>query len=275
MKPPGNGFSIIEGSIANENNTYMKFLRLLYSRYCFLVFILLFLVLSPLFIIFVQRQRWHYYAYKLNNLWARAFYKLVFFPIEIVFEAPLDKNRQYIFCPNHTSFLDIPIMGFTPVYFVFVGKSSISKVPLFGYMYRKLHITVDRDKLRSKYQSFLESVEAVEQGKSLVIFPEGGMRTKNPPEMTSFKEGAFRTAIEKQIPVIPVTIPFNWIILPDDPRFLVTRRKSKLIFHSPISTEGMTLGDVGTLKNTVFQIIDKELKKQNNIKKTEKMPVEK
>lgn len=248
----------------------MKFLRLLYSRYCFLVFILIFLLLFPFFLITVQREPWHYYAYKLNHFWAKTFYRLAFLPIEVVYEQPLDKDKQYIFCPNHTSFLDIPIMGFTPVFFVFVGKSSISRVPLFGYMYRKLHITVDRSKLKSRYLTLQKSIRAIDQGKSLVIFPEGGMRTTNPPEMVPFKDGPFRTAIEKQIPVIPVTIPFNWIILPDDNKFLVNRLTSKLIFHAPVSTEGLTLEDLDDLKNKVYKIMDGELKRQNRKYRSDK-----
>ena len=240
----------------------MKILRLLYSRYCFLQFILLFLLLLPFFLIAVQRKQWHYYAYWLNRIWAKAFYALCFFSIKVEYRAPLDKTRQYVFCPNHTSFLDIPIMGFTPIYFVFVGKSSIAKVPLFGYMYRKLHITVNRKKLRSKYDALERSKQAIDDGKSLVIFPEGGIVTTSPPTMGRFKDGPFRIAIEKQIPIIPVTIPYNWIILPDDGKMLVTRRQSRLIYHEPIETVGMSLEDIDRLKEKVYHIIDKELKKE-------------
>lgn len=240
----------------------MKILRLLYSRYCFLQFILLFLLLLPFFLIAVQRKQWHYYAYWLNRIWAKAFYALCFFSIKVEYRAPLDKTRQYVFCPNHTSFLDIPIMGFTPIYFVFVGKSSIAKVPLFGYMYRKLHITVNRKKLRSRYDALERSKQAIDDGKSLVIFPEGGIVTTSPPKMGRFKDGPFRIAIEKQIPIIPVTIPYNWIILPDDGKMLVTWRRSKLIYHEPIETVGMTLEDIDRLKEKVYHIIDKELKKE-------------
>lgn len=240
----------------------MKILKLIYSRYCFFQFILLFLLLLPFFLILVQRRQWHYYAYLLNRLWAKVFYVLCFFSLKVEFKAPLDKNRQYVFCPNHTSFLDIPLMGFTPIYFVFVGKSSIAKVPLFGYMYRKLHITVNRNNLRSKYETLERSKQAIDDGKSLVIFPEGGIVTSSPPAMGRFKDGPFRIAIEKQIPIIPVTIPYNWIILPDDGKMMVTRRRSKLIYHEPIETTGMSLEDIDHLKEKVFQIIDKELKKE-------------
>lgn len=237
------------------------------------MFALLFLLLMPFFLILVQRERWHCYAYRLNHYWAKIFYAVCFFSLEIEYKAPIDKSKQYIFCPNHTSFLDIPLMGFTPVYFVFVGKSSISKVPLFGYMYKKLHVTVDRNSLKSKYITIERSKEAIEEGKSLVIFPEGGIVSQAPPNMARFKDGPFRVAIEKQIPVIPVTIPYNWIILPDDGKMMVTKRHSKLIFHEPISTLGMNINDVDLLKDRVYQIIENELKKYHTFKASGKNSV--
>ena len=84
-----------------------------------------------------------------------------------------------------------------------------------------------------------------------------------PPEMVRFKDGAFRLAIEKQIPVVPVTIPNNWIILPPD-EFLVRLGKVKVIFHEPIETKGMTLADTDPLKHRVFNIIKDELSKYAN-----------
>ena len=105
-----------------------------------------------------------------------------------------------------------------------------------------------------------QSQEAIDNGKSLVIYPEGGIMTKKEPVMGKFKDGAFRTAIEKQIPVVPVTIPYNWIILPPY-EFLVWRGRIKVIFHEPIETTGLTLNDVDMLKEKVFTVINEELKK--------------
>ncbi len=106
----------------------------------------------------------------------------------------------------------------------------------------------------------IKSLEAIDEGKSLVIYPEGGIITKKDPVMGRFKEGAFRVAIEKQIPIVPVTIPHNWIILPPY-EFLVWRGRIRVIFHEPIETKGLTLDDVDSLKNKVFTIMHEELKK--------------
>jgi 1-acyl-sn-glycerol-3-phosphate acyltransferase len=183
-------------------------------------------------------------------------------PFKTEYRFKLNTKSQYIFCPNHTSYMDIPTMGLNKHNTIFVSKSDIKKVPLFGYMYSKLHILVDRKKLKSRYTSMVRSIEAIDEGKSLVIYPEGGILSKHPPHMADFKDGAFRVAIEKQIPIVPVTIPYNWIILPDN-EFLLQWHKVKVIFHEPVSTQGLTINDVDALKQKVRAIINEELKKHS------------
>ncbi|MBI3218067.1 MAG: 1-acyl-sn-glycerol-3-phosphate acyltransferase [Bacteroidetes bacterium] len=187
---------------------------------------------------------------------------LTFLPYRVECRTKLDRTKQYIFCPNHFSYLDIPTMGLNPVNTIFVGKNDMEKIPLFGFMYRKLHITVNRASLKSRFNTILASMKAIDEGKSLVIYPEGGMVTKEPPKMCAYKDGAFRTAIEKQIAVVPVTIPYNWIILPDEEKMRLHRGTVKVIFHAPIETTNMTLNDIPALKQLVFSIIDEELKKE-------------
>ncbi len=152
-------------------------------------------------------------------------------------------------------------MGFAPNNFVFVGKSSIKKAPLFGYMFNRLHIAVNRQSRKSSYTTYLRSSEVIKNGRSLVIFPEGGIVSDNPPLMARFKDGAFRIAIEQQIPIIPVTIPNNWIILPDQKELLLNKGKLKVVFHEPIETVGMSIDNLKSLKEKTFGIMDKELKK--------------
>ncbi len=230
-----------------------------------LVFVVTFTILLIPFIIIIQVPDWHRYVAHINRIWNRIFYPLIFMPLEVQKSANIENDRSYVFCPNHTSYLDICIMARTPTDFMFVGKNAMEKVPIFGYMYRNLHITVDRSSLKSKHSTYVRAKEAIDNGRSLVIFPEGGVHAANPPQMILFKNGAFKIAIEKQIPIVPVTIPHNWIILPDDGRFLLTRRSAKLIYHDPIETKGLTLSDVDSLKEEVYQIIDREIKKHHDI----------
>ncbi len=125
-----------------------------------------------------------------------------------------------------------------------------------------MHITVDRSNARSKYSVLEKSKIAVRKNKSVLIFPEGGIVTENPPQMTPFKEGAFRLAIEEQVPIVPVTMPYNWIVLPDVTLPFYYHHELKAIFHEPIETLGMTLEDLPRLKQKVFDILELELRQQ-------------
>jgi len=239
-------------------------IKRLYSIYVIMVFIALFALLLIPFLVIIQVPSWHRYVAHLNRTWTKLFYFFTFMPLEVQVSEQIDKEGTYLFCPNHASYLDIPIMGSTPTDFMYVGKNAMEKVPVFGYMYRKLHITVDRSSLKSKHSTYIRAKEAIDNGRSLVIFPEGGVFGQHPPVMIPFKNGAFKIAIEKQIPIVPVTIPHNWIILPEDGRYLLTRRKAKLVYHDPVDTKGLTLSDVDALKEKVYQIIDQEIRKSHN-----------
>lgn len=237
----------------------MRINRGLHTAHALIVFALLFFIFFlPLLVPVFFRRQWQWVG-RINRWWAHAFFRLAFIPFRVEVRGTLDRKRQYIFCPNHFSYLDIPAMGLNPCNAIFVGKSDMEKIPLFGFMYRKLHITVDRARLKSRFETYIKSFEALQGGKSLVIFPEGGVTTRQPPLLARFKDGAFRAAIEKQIPIVPVSIPHNWIILPDRKILLLERGTVEVIFHEPVAVAGMTMDDLPALKARVFQVIQSEL----------------
>ena len=126
-------------------------------------------------------------------------------------------------------------------------------------MFKKLHISVNRASKISSYRSMVKMNDVVKEGKSLIIFPEGGIISKQPPKMSEFKEGAFRIAIENAVPIVPVSFPYNWILLKDDGKFLPAWHQLKIIIHEPILTKDLTLQDIEMLKNKVFEVIQSGL----------------
>lgn len=236
-------------------------LKRLYSYWCLFWFALIFLLLYPFFLLFMSRKKWHRYTADVYRTWAAIFFPLIGIRVKPVFHFEPGKDEPFVYCPNHGSYLDIPITACTvPGFYAFVGKKELSNIPLFGYKFRKLHIPVDRNSRTSGYQTLLKASEAIDQGRSIILFPEGKIDYTIQPGLLPFKEGAFRIAIEKQIPIVPVTIPFNWIILPDDGKYLPNRHDVEIIFHQPIPTKGMTLEDVPALKQMTFDVIAAKLK---------------
>jgi 1-acyl-sn-glycerol-3-phosphate acyltransferase len=233
-------------------------LRKLYTGYALLLFVVTFIVFFILLQYPILFRKKHHWVGIINRWWARCLFFLCAIPVRMEWRFRRNPKQQYIFCPNHFSYLDIPVMGLNPHNTIFVGKNDMEKIPLFGYMYRKLHITVNRSKLKSRFETFVKSCKAIDEGKSLVIFPEGGIVSEHEPVLAPLKDGAFRVAIEKQIPLVPVTMPYNHLILPPH-TFLLRHGRVKIIFHEPLETKGLTLRDLDHLKQRMFDIIQNEL----------------
>jgi 1-acyl-sn-glycerol-3-phosphate acyltransferase len=248
----------------------MVVLKRIYSIYAFLIFILTFLLLFPLFLTCIWIPDWEKYGRKVNKFWANLFFFLIFMPIKVEGKENIKKGQSYVFAANHFSYLDIAMMGFIPGDVVYIGKSSIRKIPLFGYYFKKLHIAVNRSSIKSRSEVLIRSKNAISKGSSIVIFPEGGITTGMPPHINKFKDGAFSLAIDKQIPLIPVTLSFNHLILPDDGRLLLNFKKGKIVIHAPIETLGMNSKDIVSIKNKCFNTIQDQLWVDNHLLETEK-----
>lgn len=231
----------------------------LYGLWCLCCFIGVFLLVYPFFLLIIPFPAWHRFTWHINKTWAVLVYALVMMPVKMRRESPIPAG-PCIFCANHNSYLDIPIIGRTaPHHVVFMGKSSLNRVPLFGFMFRNLHIPVNRESRKASYQSYEQAKAVLERGHSLLIFPEGGIKTQHPPRLASFKEGAFRLAIEKQVPIVPVSIVDNWQILFDN-RTGMSWHPNRIVYHTPIPTAGLTMDDLDGLKAKVHQVITAEMR---------------
>lgn len=241
----------------------MKLARRIYSIYGTLVFFFAFLLLLPVFIITIEVPGLKKYGRKLNRLWSKIFFGLLLIRVRFENLHYLKQYPQYVIIANHFSYLDIPVLGLIPFDLVFIGKSSLTKIPLFGYMFKNLHIAVDRASLKSRGESILRAKEMLTQGSSVVFFPEGGISSPHPPQMAKFKDGAFKVAIDKQIPIIPITLSYNHLILPDDGKFLLRYKSAKVVIHPPIPVEGLDHKSVPELKEKSYRIIEEQLFSDN------------
>jgi 1-acyl-sn-glycerol-3-phosphate acyltransferase len=222
-----------------------------------------FLILLPIFIFSIEIPRKKNLGRKVNRIWSKMFFGMLFFKVQIKNTHYLDTSKQYVFVANHFSYLDIPVLGLIPFGLVFIGKSSLAKVPLFGYMFKNLHIAVDRNNMKSRGDSVLKARECLDEGASIVFFPEGGISSEKPPQMARFKDGAFKLALSKQIPIIPVTLSYNHLILPDDGKFLLRYKRVNVVIHEPIPVEGLGPKGVTELKEKCFNTIQEQLYKDN------------
>ncbi len=237
--------------------------RIIYKIYYLLVFALSLLLTYPIMRFLLSKPSYYPIAFKVMRI--HAFLLLVFAGarLKVKGKENIPSSGSYIICPNHTSFIDIfCIYSVFKNYFVFTGKKEIEKWPLFHIYYTSgMNILVDRENNIGSFQSFKRMTQVLEQGTPLAIFPEGTI-SKNAPELMPFKSGAFTIAIQRKIPILPITFVSNWKVLGKGSFF-----KSKcgpaiveMIIHPVVYTNTMKKSDNEELMKTVEKTIKSVLK---------------
>ena len=177
-------------------------------------------------------------------------------------EQPLNTNQTYIYCVNHTSNLDIMLMCILAKgRFHFMGKEELLDNPVLRLFFKTIDVPVNRDSKISAFRAFKRVGENLDRGMSLIIFPEGKIdETQYPPKMTSFKNGPFRLAIEKNIPIVPISMINIWKRMWDDgAKYGTSPGICDIYIHKPVSTIELNIEAADELKDHIFEIINSKL----------------
>lgn len=231
----------------------------LWRIWFYLLMMLPIILMLPFLVLFTSAERFYPQYYFCARIWAKTvLYGMGFIPV-CKSSVKLRKGESYMFVANHTSMIDIMLMLAVVKHpFIFVGKKELAKIPLFGFFYRRTCILVDRNCHRSKHGVFLEAQRRLHQGNSICIFPEGGVPDDYFLILDDFKDGAFRLAIDHQIPIVPFTFydnkkRFSYKFFSGQPG------KLRVKPHPLIPTIGKTQADRKELKEQTRELILRDL----------------
>lgn len=217
------------------------------------------LAVFPILLIIVSKEKWYPIYYKIARCWSKTILFIMGFRVSLENEGNIKAGGSYLFCPNHTSMMDVMLMFvISENPFIFIGKKELSKVPVFGYFYKKTNILLDRGNRESRKQVIEEASRRLAGGMSICVFPEGLVPDDETVVLSDFKNGAFRLAIEHQIPIVPVTLfdckrLFSFTFFSGKPGVL----RAKV--HKVIPTKGKESRDRNALKKETFSLIYEEL----------------
>jgi len=224
----------------------------LWKIWFLIFFIISFILLLPLFTILVSKKKYFKILNYTIRKWCQVLLSVIGIRIDKVFEQKIDNNKNYIFCANHKSYIDIAIIYATiktPV--IFIGKEEIKKYPIFGKLYSKIVITVKRTNIRDSFLAYKKTLDEIKNKKNIIIFPEGGIFKKF--KIKEFKNGAFKLAVKTNTDIIPVTLNNNSKLFS---KYFCFPGKTKIIIHKHIKTNNK---DFLTLKNKTWTIINNKL----------------
>ncbi len=233
----------------------LKIIQVIYSVYGFVVFVTVMLLLFPLIVVasFMGKVKGGNLIYRLCWIWAKTC--MIFWGIRHrnIFEAPHDANKPSILVFNHISYMDIPVLicAFQYQHIRVLGKAEMSRIPIFGFIYRKAVVTVDRTDASHRAKSVEILKQVIRKNISIVMAPEGTFNMSDQP-LKDFYDGAFRIAIETQTPIKPVLFLDTNDRLNYRSIFSLTPGKSRAVYLQEVPVDSYGPADVAKCKQAVY-----------------------
>lgn len=229
-----------------------------YQAYVWLIFVpavaCLTLIFSTLTVIFATLVNPDFASRVFAANWARLSAWLTPIRVRVEGAENAQRSRSYIVTSNHQSMYDILLVyGWLRLDLKWVMKMELRKIPAIGIGCEKAgHIFVERRNPKQASQAIAKALSKLGDGIGILFFPEGTRSLDG--RLLPFKKGAFRTAIDQQVPILPVTVVGTRDILPAKSLKLFPG-SARLVIHPAIETAGLTVGNLDELMERTRQVI--------------------
>ena len=193
--------------------------------------------------------------HRVASAWGRTLMAVFLVETRLCGSERLASGQSYVFASNHFSLIDTPLMfGLMPRPFRILARSGLWKIPFIGWhLQRAGHLPVDRTNPRVAARNIAYAADRVREGRSILIFPEGGRRRGD--TMRRFKTGAAHIANQAGVPIVPVAIAGTRRILP--PGSLHLRPGiAEVRIGEPIPTAGANRTSANALTDRVREAIE-------------------
>lgn len=201
----------------------------------------------------------------LTRLWMGVWLPLAGIRLVIKGKEHFAKGENYVVVCNHNSLMDVPVTSpGIPGGNKTIAKIEFTKIPLFGIIYRRGSVLVDRKSEESRSKSYAYMKKVLEMGLHMCIYPEGTRNKTNLP-LKEFKDGAFRLAIETNKAIIPAVLFNTKKVLPQHKKFFFWPGRIEMHFLPPVPVDGLKQEDVKSLNRKVFELMWSYIETQKSI----------
>lgn len=213
----------------------------------------LFIIIIPICITFLIKEPLSNKLFtKITKIWMKMFLPLAGCPLKVIGKEHFKKGENYVVVCNHNSLMDVPLTTpFIPGANKTIAKKSMAKTPVFGIVYIKGAVLVDRNSDASRRKSFEDMKQVLKTGLHMVIYPEGTRNRTNDP-LKPFFEGAFKLAVSSKKQIIPTLLFNTKKVLPPNKSFFFSPHKLEMHFLPPVDSAGLQAKE---LKEKVFDIM--------------------
>jgi 1-acyl-sn-glycerol-3-phosphate acyltransferase len=191
-------------------------------------------------------------SFKIFNIWLTSFFIFIGVKRRIKGRENFKKGENYIVICNHNSFMDVPLTSpAIPGPNKTIAKIEMSRIPLFGVIYKAGSVLVDRKNDQSRKKSYAKMKQVLAMGLHMCIYPEG-TRNKTSQPLARFQDGAFKLSVDTGKSIIPAVIFNTTKVLPRHKKFFFWPQPIEMHFLPAISPENKTAEQ---LKQESFDIM--------------------
>lgn len=191
----------------------------------------------------------------LSRIWMGVFLPIAGIRLRISGKEHFAAGQNYVVVCNHNSFMDVPVTSpGIPGGNKTIAKIEMVRIPLFGIVYRRGSVLVDRKSEESRLRSYSDMKEVLAMGLHMCIYPEG-TRNRTGKPLKEFKDGAFRLAIETGKPVIPAVLFHTARVLPHNRSFYFWPGTIYMHFLPPVPVANLRVEDTPQLRQQVFELM--------------------
>lgn len=190
----------------------------------------------------------------IRKAWAQWILACAFVHVTVQGKENIASADTVLICSNHLSYLDPPALVLAlhrPVRFL--AKDSLFRIPFLGWAMRiEGDIPIERNNPRAAVRSLHRAAAASRTGISFLVFPEGARSRDG--SLQPFLQGAFRLAIQGQVPVLPLAIQGSREALRPG-SLLIRGGEVRIAIGEMIPTQGLSVRDAGELGDRVKEEI--------------------
>jgi 1-acyl-sn-glycerol-3-phosphate acyltransferase len=238
----------------------MTILQKIWAVYAVLLFLVLMTIGLPVLFFFMAvtpgERALRNNIYYLHHIFTPLFLTLVGIRLKVEGRERIDPKQSYVIVGNHSSSLDFIVHAHAfPGVFRFLAKQELQKIPVFGWVVKKMCLIVDRSSAMSRARSVVALKQHLNDGWSIFIYPEGS-RNKSDDLLGPFYDGAFRIAIQTKAPLAIATITNMSSI---SSGYNLRPGTVRIVWEEPIPTGSMTADDIMPLKERAERMMRERL----------------
>jgi 1-acyl-sn-glycerol-3-phosphate acyltransferase len=219
-------------------NLFVEIFGRIWALWALIVFVATLLVIFiPILLTFLIPEPNGVKTFKaISKLWMTVFLNLVGCPIKVIGKKYYDPTNNYVITSNHSSLMDVPVLTpFFPGPNKTIAKKSFAKVPIFGWVYTRGAVLVDRSSDGSRKKSFDDMKKVLlEENLNMALYPEG-TRNRTGQPLKLFYDGAFKLAADCKKDIIPVVMINTAKALPPAKFFFLLPYRLQLHLLPPVS----------------------------------------